>query len=860
MNHTPPSPLARLRRALPGLALAVSAGLFGTAAHAQAPRAGTSIGNQATATYSDGSAINRSVQSNDVTTVVTQVAAVSLIAPRAISAAPGSPVYLPHTVQNNGNGLDTFGLAVVEATNDQYDIGYKIYADANQDGVPDNNTVITQTPALQPGEKFNFVIAGAVPSTRTSGDIANLTVTARSVFTTTLAANNADSVTVSSNAVVNLRKSLDKNSGTIANNPYTYTLRYTNNSNVPAGSVVISDTLTQGLDYVPASGRWSVAGTTALDDANGGDPTGIEYTYNAATRTITATITSVPARSVGAVTFSVNIAQGTKPGVLPNTASLSYDDDNNTTTPPKTDNSNTVDLTVNQAPALTFTGQTLPTANQGATLNFTNPLVNNGNGVDTFDIVVDPASSTFPAGTTFQLFQSDGAATLLDSNGNSTPDTGPVAPGATYNVILRAILPPNSSATGPFSVNLIATSSAPTKPTATATDRVNTVNAATVQLTNNDGAGDRTLGAGDLTPAGSPVISRTGAPGTTVRFPLTATNQSGTNDNYALSFAPVNPLPAGTTVVFRDGTGKVITNTGNIAPGGFFDYFADVTIPAGATPQTDEILFTVTSGASGASDTIRDSLTVAAVRSITVTPNNNGQVFPGSSVNYAQTVTNNGNQTETQIAVATTGDANGFSSVVYADINGNGVLDPEDQAAGPLTTIPSLTAGASFKVIVQVFGPSSEFQSGQVNQTVLSATASGANAPSGSATDTTTIVSGDLRLEKFQSVNGAANTKGSASAAPGATIRYTILVTNTGGAAVTGIVVSDNTPAYTKYSTGDGTATPAGSAVYTTDGGATYTAASQAPGNNTAGTLRWTIPSLAPGASATVTFNVTINN
>ena len=855
MNLSPPRPLARLKRALPLLALAVGAAFLTAPARAQAPRAGTSIGNQATATYNDGSSIARSVQSNDVTTVVTQVAAVKLTDNRNLIAAPGAPVYFSHTVQNNGNGLDTFGLAVTEATNDDFNVGTKIYADANQDGVPDDNVIINTTPALQPGQKFNFVIAGAVPAAQTGGKIARLSVAATSTTTSTVKDTNADSVTVSNNAVVALRKSVNKNTG-VAGDTFTYTLRYTNNSNVAANAVAISDTLVTGLNYVDDSGRWSVSGATVLGDGAGGDPSGINYT--ASGQTVSATITSVPARSTGFVTFSVQIAAGTRPGVLPNTASVSYDDDGVPTTDPIEDNSNTVDVTVTPAPALTFTGEDAGTVNQGATVTFTNPLVNDGNGIDTFDITF--GASTFPTGTTFQLFQSDGAATLLDSNGNATPDTGPVQPGATYNVILKATLPANSTATGPFTVDLIGTSSAVGKPFATATDRVASVTAASVELTNRSGSGpttDRTLGAGALTAAGSPVVALTGNPGTTVRFPLTATNSSATNDNYTLSFSAVTALPAGSTVTFRDTNGAVITNTGNIAPKAFFDYFADVTIPADAAPATTELLFSITSGSSGASDTIRDSLTVATIRSLSVTPNNNGQVFPGSSVNYAQTVTNTGNQTETAIALATTDNKDGFSSVIYADTDGDGVLSATEQAAGPRTSIPSLIAGASYKIIVKVFGPASEFQSGQVNQTVVSATVTGG--PSASATDTTTIVSGDVRLTKLQSVNGGTFTQGATTAKPGDTIRYSIVVTNTGGAPVTTIVVSDNTPAYTTYSTGDGTTTPAGIAVLTTDGGATYVAASQAPDDGVAGTLKWNIASLAPGASATVFFNVTIN-
>src|SRR5437879_5259574 len=72
------------------------------------PPAGTSIGNQATATYSDASNTPRSTTSNVAITIVQQVASFSLTADGAKFAAPGGQVYYAHTILNTGNGSDTF--------------------------------------------------------------------------------------------------------------------------------------------------------------------------------------------------------------------------------------------------------------------------------------------------------------------------------------------------------------------------------------------------------------------------------------------------------------------------------------------------------------------------------------------------------------------------------------------------------------------------------------------------------------------------------------------------------------------------------------------------------------------------------
>ena len=839
MTQTPSSRRQIFRRATPLLALAISAGFAGAPAWAQAPRAGTSIGNQATATYNDGSNIPRNVQSNSVTTLVQRVAAVDLTDSRTVNAAPGAPVAFPHTVQNNGNGADSFGLTLSNLTG--FGINPQIYADANQDGVPDNNTAITATPSLQPGEKFNFVIVGTVPAGQTAGQTSGLRVTATSTNTGTINDFNDDLVRVSNNAIINVVKSVSVTGGV-----YTYTLTYTNNSNVPSGAVVLTDNLDARLAYVDDSGRWSVSGTTPLTDPAAGDPAGINYSR--AGQTVSATIASVGARSTGRVSFAVTVP-ATTPGRIPNFATLAYDDDNdNDPNDLIGGTSNTVDVNVAQNALVAISSDSQGPVAQGSTVTFTNTVANNGNGTDVFNITLAPGATPFPAGTVFQLFQPGGAATLLDSNGDSVPDTGPIAPGATYNVIVKATLPATFSGTGPYVENVTATSTAPGTPAATGTDTVTSISASAVEITNRDGAGTR-IGQGALTP--TPILTRTANPGTLATFPLSANNLSANNDNYALSFTATPALPAGFSVIFRDANGQVITNTGNIAPGGFFDYVAEVTIPAGATPQDIALLFTITSGASGATDTIRDLLTVSTVNALSITPNNQGQVFPGSSVNYAHVIRNDGNAAETGIAVSSANSLGGFSSVVYADTNGNGILDPAEQTAGPLGTIPTLAAKTNFPVIVVVFGPSNQFTSGAVNTTTVTATSAGGR--TATATDTTTIVAGDVVMTKSQSVNGGAATQGNLTALPGQTIRYTILVRNTGAAPVTNVLVSDTTPAFTRYTT------TGGAASYSIGGGAAVPATS-APASGAAGTITWTIPTLAPGAVATVTFNVVINN
>jgi hypothetical protein len=61
-----------------GLFVAFALAMAGMAAHAAPPPAGTSISNQASATYSDASGVTRTVTSNVVQTTVQQIASLTL--------------------------------------------------------------------------------------------------------------------------------------------------------------------------------------------------------------------------------------------------------------------------------------------------------------------------------------------------------------------------------------------------------------------------------------------------------------------------------------------------------------------------------------------------------------------------------------------------------------------------------------------------------------------------------------------------------------------------------------------------------------------------------------------------------------
>jgi uncharacterized repeat protein (TIGR01451 family) len=845
-----------------------------SSAQAATPTAGTVIGNQASATYTDASNVQRTVTSNVVTAVVQQVASLTLTAPTTKAVTAGGQVVFPLTLSNTGNGPDAFALSTAQSGAFSMS-SVQFYLDANGDGQPDDLNPITSTGPLQPGAVFKLVAVAVVPTTPVAGDTQTLTVTATSSFAPATQASVAEQSVVSANAVINVSKAMSASSGDPGSGPFTITLTYTNTGNTAATSVVLKDALPSGMTYVAGSGRWSSLGSTVLTDAlDGTQGTGqtITYDYNAtSTKAVTASISSVPAGQSGTLTFEVSIdafdtatATGQLAGALQNTASVSYHDGASNVGPT---NTNTVSFQVNGKAAVSMAGQTVSSASQGSTVVFVNALRNMGNRADSFDITVP--SGTFPPGTTYTLFQADGATPLVDTNGNGTPDTGLMASGASYNVVMKVQLPAGASG-GPYSFSVTATSRNDALKSASASDVLSAVVSSAVDLTNTaalGGVGVTGVGAGPEATAQSTVSAN---PGATVRFVLYVNNTSAVADSYDLaastiaSFATLS-LPSGWTVQFKDAQGTVITNTGVLNAGVSKLVYADVSVPAqqAAMPSPGQLIyFRVVSPSTGAIDRKTDAVVVNTLRSIQVSPNNSGQVFPGGTVVYSHVLTNNGNVTENStasaVALSLSQSQAGFSAVVYRDLDNNGQIDPTDTIVNNPADLGPLVPGASLRLLVKVSAAAGA-SVGLVNSTNLIVTTSGvingSIAPASvAATDASTVISGNVVLLKDQALDAncdglpdAAYSTGSitSGAVPGACIRYRIRVANNGTSDVLSVIISDATPANTTY--------------HATAPAATTQGTVTAPASASTGTVSASVGTLVPAGSATVTFGVRIN-
>lgn len=844
-------------------------------AHAAAPAAGSSISNQASATYTDGSNVPRTVTSNVVSTTVTQVASFTLTNDGAQTATPGSVVYYPHTLTNTGNGSDTFLLT--STNSGAFNMtGVQFFAD-NGSGQP-TGLAITSTGPVAAGAAFKFIAVGTLPVTAAATNTNAIVVTGTSVLSSAVTTFNTDTTTVTTNAVVTLTKAISVASGAPGTTA-TYTLTYTNTGNSMAIAVAVTDVIPAGMTYVSDSGRWSATGATPLNNtttstAVGTSPNTLSSSLNG--NTFVATVAQVTPGQSGTITFQVKVNDTTNipaPGVLNNTATTSYN--NGATT--VTGSSNTVPFTVTQTAAVTLSSDiNAGPAAPGSTVSFTNTVTNTGTGTDTFNIVVG-TTGTFPPGTTFTLYKAGGTVPLVDTNGDGIPDTGPLAAGTTYDVVVKATLPPNAVAAGAVSVPLTATSGFDPSKVATATDTLTAITGASMDLTNNT-AGSGSPGFGN--PNTALAVTNPTNPGTTTVFTLVASNTGPSPDSYNLAASTdinfaATTLPQGWTVTFKERvggncttTGANIINTGSVAAGGSVAVCAVVTVPAGFAAGTSDLYFRTLSPTSGVSDILHDAVTVNAVRSLSITPNGAGQTDPGGSFVYAHTLTNTGNVLEGNDVVSTVNlpvanNQTGWTSLLYVDTNNNGVLDAADALI--TTTLNAargagLAAGTSVTVFHKVIAPSGAVP-GSVNATVITVTTTNGAAVGHYtttvpvptvATDSTTVIAGNLTLEKTQalqvSCTGAVGgyTNGNLSAKPGDCVHYVVTVTNVGSASATNVGVSDATPTYTKLNSG----------IATTLG----TIAAGSPAIGGTGSFSADVGILAAADSATLSFSVVIDN
>lgn len=848
--------------------------ISGRASAAMAP-ANSVIGNQASATYVDNTATTRTSTSNTVQTTVAAVKSFTLTMNGARNAPANAQVCYPHTISNTGNGTDTYALNTPTTGGMFAHTGLVYYLDADQNGQPDTGSAITTSGPVNANTTFSFVVCGTTASGATLGQQGTIVVSVTDTNSPTATTiTNTDTTTIQP-ASITVNKRLSSvpppgytpvTTGASPNaGPLYLILEYTNNGTIQADNVVLRDVLPAGMLYVPGSGRWSGSGALAMTDAAGGDPAGITYQapLSAVSGTVEAIVSAVAGSTSGNLYFQITISSGLAPtpasqAPTTNTAEYRYNYQfggntycvNGASTtiiamanagascPTTNGTTNSVVYTVLQAAGVSANGSTTDTgltvgepvtvasAAPGQTIVWTDVIWNTGNGTDSFDVAIlntplngaacapsniGANSCTFPANTTFSILSANGMTSLLDSNGNGTPDTGaiPQPSGGVcpapyiistttplrcgYPVVISASIPagatPGNNGGAGYRVVAQGTSFFNNTITDTVPNVLSTIAANTVDLTNNlSVAGGATLANGlgpdDLAVKTTNNLTPASAATSTTRFRLFVNNTGATAAIFNLGFSwvsvpvGINPIPTGWSVSFReDGgggacattMGGAMTSTGAVPIPSMSSKLicAEVVVPSTATPSVAPnvgptavvpgnyvISFNVAQqGAPAVSDSKRDQITIQPLHSVALTPNGAQSTVPGGSVTYNHTLSNNGNASEaiTFPTAAFLTDSqvptHAWTSTAYIDSNMNGVLD-----VGVDTQI---SAGATTFMlapnanqVVFVRVNAPAMAGSPANVTTLTATYN-AGASTTSATDTTSLTDG-LKLDKYQ--------------------------------------------------------------------------------------------------------------
>ena len=684
-----------------------------------------------------------------------------------------------------------------------------------------------------------------------------------------------------------------------------YTLTF-NNTGGAAGKFALSDVLQPGLTYVAGSAVWSGASGTALGDGVAGDPSGIDFQVTG--NTLNAVVTSLNPNVTQTLSFVVLVNSNAAVGTSTTTNVARYDAANapgataaaigntlgSSTNPAAYVVLARFGIVVGSNPSTSATavdavagtpnpaGQDLTTkllAVAGGSVRFPQTVFNTGGATDAVNLSI--SANTFPAGTSFQFFAAGSGAPLLDTNGDGVPDTGPIPAGGEMKIETQVQLPPGTVG-GAYVATVLGRSVGDNTEIDATEDRLEQIIETLVDLTNSKiGTGKGKIDGGDLGAGPSPLPTQTHdtSAGTGTVFALFVKNHDLSDATYSFAASQTTgfpgTLPAGWTVKFVAAGGTcaspAIPNV-TVAAGGQNEIAACVTPPSSQAAATGvKIYFRVQSTAVAstggiATDVKTDAVTVTSTAvslGASLTPNNNGQVAPGGTVVYAHTLANIGSQScgayTLTATVPAADEAQGWTTMVYLDVNNDGQIDAGDTpVAGPLASLP---VGASQKLLVRVFAPGG-VSAGANNTTTVTATFTdpAPNCGTPSATDISTVITGQIRVVKTQAADltcdGVADAPGFAATPlqlkPGQCIVYKVVATNEGTVPVTNIAINDALPAYTALSAKQPAA--AEQCTSTNVGGTALVFAQTA----TAVSCGSTANTVAPGGTATLSFAVLI--
>lgn len=759
-------------------------------------------------------------------------------------------------VVTNGGPSDVTGASVADTLPAGFDgASYSAIATGGATGfIASGSGNINDTVNMPVGSTITYTITGTIDAAATGTLLSVATVGAPLGVTDPNSANNSvtDSNVVSTEADLSITK--------------------TDNSATP-GSVVPGTPLTYTI-VVSNTGPGDVTGATVADTYPA-DFTGVTYTA-----TSTGTASGFTANGSGNIDDTVDLAVGSTityivkgtiaaaaTGTLTNTAKITPPADTIDTN--TTNNSATDTDTLTPQAGLTITktdnSVTPGSAVPGTSLIYTITVSNSGPSDAPGTVITDSLPANFTAAT----FTSSGSAGVSGNTANGSGNINdtvliPAHGSVTYTVTGTI----NPAATGSLDNTATITAGAGVTDTNTATsasDNLTLTPQADLSVTQSDNKG------GDsTTPNTGSVVA-----GTSLTYTIVVKN-SGPNsaigatvtDTFPANFTVISATPlftGGASITASGGSGGNISDTVNLPVGGEIVYVvtgtlsasaggtlsntATVAAPAGVTDTT------TTNNTATDSDNITSQANLSIVKSDSAggdsATNAQGSVVAGTAMTYTIVVTNSG---PSAVSGATVSDAlpADFSATGLSHVLVGGASITAS-AGGSINDTVNLPAGGS--IVYFLSGTVSAAATGTLSNSAQ--VAAGANSASALDTDAVTTQA-KISITKTDNTGGNSATGAKGSIAPGSTVTYTVVVSNSGPSDVTGATINDALPAgisgfsYTASAAGGATGFSA------TGSGAIDDTAVNLP---VGGSVTYVVTaSVAPGASGVVTntANVTL--
>jgi uncharacterized repeat protein (TIGR01451 family) len=471
------------------------------------------------------------------------------------------------------------------------------------------------------------------------------------------------------------------------------------------------------------------------------------------------------------------------------------------------------DLTITKTHTGNFTqGQT------GATYTLT--ATNSGNAATSGTVsVVD----TLPTGLTATAISGPGWTCTLATLTCTRSDA--LAAGSSYSAITLTV-----------NVAANAASSVTNNATVSGGGEVNTANDTATNPTTVNGVSDLTI---TKTHTGNFTQGQAGA-----TYTLTATNSGTAATSGTVSV--VDTLPSGLTATAITGTSWICTlatltctRSDALAAGSSYSAIT-LTVNVAANAASSITNSAAVSGGgetNTANNTATDPTTVNGVSDLTITKTHTGSFIQGQTgATYTLTATNSGTAATSGTVTVVDTLPTGLTATAASGISWACSLNTPSAGKVQCTRSDVLAVGSSYPAINLTVNVSASVPVG-TNSITNSASVSGGaetNTANNGATDPTTVTAlADLRLSK---------TATPASPSVGGTFSYTITVTNDGPSTATNVQVTDRLPPLTDVSVNSASIT-------TSQGGTVYNAATP--------NIVWTVGTLAPNTSATLTIPAT---